>query len=85
MSHLRPHIKPQLLGHWDTTPGLNFLYAHQNRVIRARRLDLNYFASPEHGGPTLMANVYLESTYSEVYSGLAKKSGHRNSPRTSIR
>ena len=65
---LRPeHVKPRLLGHWGTTPGLNFLYAHLNRVIRARDLDAIYVTGPGHGGPGLVANTYLEGTYSEVY------------------
>ena len=61
------HIKPRLLGHWGTTPGLNFIYVHLNRVIRARDLSMIYIAGPGHGGPALVANVYLEGTYSEFY------------------
>src|ERR1700733_14583374 len=61
------HTKPRLLGHWGSTPGLNFIYAHMNRVIRARELNAIYIAGPGHGGPGLVANVYLEGTYSEVY------------------
>jgi xylulose-5-phosphate/fructose-6-phosphate phosphoketolase len=61
------HIKPRLLGHWGTTPGLNFVYAHLNRVIKARHLDVIYIAGPGHGGPGLVANTWLEGTYSEVY------------------
>jgi xylulose-5-phosphate/fructose-6-phosphate phosphoketolase len=61
------HVKPRLLGHWGTTPGLNFVYAHLNRVIKARDLDAIYVAGPGHGGPGLVANTYLEGTYSEVY------------------
>jgi xylulose-5-phosphate/fructose-6-phosphate phosphoketolase len=61
------HTKPRLLGHWGTTPGLNFVYAHMNRVIRARELNAIYVAGPGHGGPGVVANVYLEGTYSEVY------------------
>ncbi|HTW26192.1 MAG TPA: phosphoketolase family protein [Acetobacteraceae bacterium] len=61
------HIKPRLLGHWGTTPGLNFLYAHLNRAIRKYDLDMIYLAGPGHGGPGLVANVYLEGTYSEIY------------------
>jgi xylulose-5-phosphate/fructose-6-phosphate phosphoketolase len=61
------HTKPRLLGHWGTTPGLNFVYAHMNRVIRARDLNAIYVAGPGHGGPGVVANVYLEGTYSEVY------------------
>ncbi|MGB3536597.1 MAG: phosphoketolase family protein [Mesorhizobium sp.] len=65
---LRPeHIKPRLLGHWGTTPGLNFIYAHLNRVIRARDLDMIYICGPGHGGPGVVANTYLEGTYSEIY------------------
>jgi xylulose-5-phosphate/fructose-6-phosphate phosphoketolase len=69
---LRPeHIKPRLLGHWGTTPGLNLLYAHMNRAIRARNLNAIYITGPGHGGPGLVANAYLEGTYSEVYSNIA--------------
>jgi xylulose-5-phosphate/fructose-6-phosphate phosphoketolase len=66
---LRPeHVKPRLLGHWGTTPGLNFLYVHINRVIKARDLNAMYVIGPGHGGPGIVANSYLEGTYSEVYS-----------------
>jgi xylulose-5-phosphate/fructose-6-phosphate phosphoketolase len=61
------HIKPRLLGHWGTTPGLNFIYVHLNRAIKARDLDVIYVAGPGHGGPGLVANVWLEGTYSEIY------------------
>ncbi|MDO3445483.1 phosphoketolase [Agrobacterium sp. V1] len=61
------HIKPRLLGHWGTTPGLNFIYAHLNRIIRARSLDVIYICGPGHGGPGMVANAYLEGTYSEIY------------------
>jgi xylulose-5-phosphate/fructose-6-phosphate phosphoketolase len=61
------HVKPRLLGHWGTTPGLNLLYAHMNRVIRARDLNAIYITGPGHGGPGLVANTYLEGTYTEVY------------------
>ncbi|MEV2276904.1 phosphoketolase family protein [Nocardiopsis sp. NPDC049922] len=65
---LRPeHVKPRLLGHWGTTPGLNFCYAHLNRVIRARDLNMMYVLGPGHGGPAALANAWLEGTYSEVY------------------
>ncbi len=65
---LRPeHIKPRLLGHWGTTPGLNFLYAHLNRVIVDRDVDMIYVTGPGHGGPGLVANAYLEGTYAETY------------------
>jgi xylulose-5-phosphate/fructose-6-phosphate phosphoketolase len=61
------HIKPRLLGHWGTTPGLNFIYAHLNRLIRKRDLSVIYITGPGHGGPALVANAWLEGTYSEVY------------------
>src|SRR4051812_20074567 len=65
---LRPeHVKPRLLGHWGTTPGLNFLYAHMNRAIVERDLDALFVTGPGHGGPGLVASTYLEGTYSEVY------------------
>jgi xylulose-5-phosphate/fructose-6-phosphate phosphoketolase len=64
------HVKPRLLGHWGTTPGLNLIYAHLNRIIRNRDTDVIYIAGPGHGGPGLVANAYLEGTYSEVYSGI---------------
>src|SRR6202043_3563191 len=66
------HIKPRLLGHWGTTPGLNFLYVHLNRVIKARDLDMIYIAGPGHGGPGIVANTWLEGTYSEVYPHIAQ-------------
>jgi xylulose-5-phosphate/fructose-6-phosphate phosphoketolase len=66
------HIKPRLLGHWGTTPGLNLIYAHLNRVIRHRDLNVIYVTGPGHGGPGLVANAYLEGTYSEVYSGISE-------------
>lgn len=61
------HIKPRLLGHWGTTPGLNFIYAHLNRVIRKRDRDVLYICGPGHGGPGMVANTYLEGSYSEIY------------------
>ncbi len=61
------HVKPRLLGHWGTTPGLNFVYAHMNRVIRNRDLDAIYVMGPGHGGPAAVANAYLEGTYAEFY------------------
>lgn len=65
---LRPaHIKPRLLGHWGTSPGLNLLYAHANRLIRARGTEMIFLAGPGHGGPAVLANVYLEGTYSRIY------------------
>jgi xylulose-5-phosphate/fructose-6-phosphate phosphoketolase len=66
----REHIKPRLLGHWGTTPGLNFLYAHLNRVIKQHDLSMIYVIGPGHGGPALVAHAYLEGTYSEVYPGI---------------
>jgi xylulose-5-phosphate/fructose-6-phosphate phosphoketolase len=66
------HVKPRLLGHWGTTPGLNFLYAHMNRVIKARDVEAIYIAGPGHGGPGLVANTYLEGTYSEVYHHIGR-------------
>src|ERR1041384_1169226 len=60
------HIKPRLLGHWGTTSGQNFLYVHLNRVIKLNDLSMLYFSGPGHGGPALVANAYLEGTYSEV-------------------
>jgi xylulose-5-phosphate/fructose-6-phosphate phosphoketolase len=61
------HIKPRLLGHWGTTPGLNFIYVHLNRVIREHDIAMLYVAGPGHGGPALVANTWLEGVYSEVY------------------
>ena len=63
----RDHVKPRLLGHWGTTPGLNFVYAHLNRVIQERGTQALYITGPGHGGPGLVANAYLDGTYSEVY------------------
>jgi xylulose-5-phosphate/fructose-6-phosphate phosphoketolase len=69
---LRPeHIKPRLLGHWGTTPGLNFIYAHMNRVIRNWDLNAIYVVGPGHGGPGIVANAYLEGTYSEIYPAIS--------------
>ena len=68
----REHVKPRLLGHWGTTPGLNFIYAHLNRVIKNWDLNAIYIAGPGHGGPALVANVYLEGTYSEVYPHITR-------------
>ena len=70
---LKPeHIKPRLLGHWGTTPGLNFIYAHLNRLIRARDLDIIYMCGPGHGGPGMVANTYLEGIYSEIYPDISE-------------
>jgi xylulose-5-phosphate/fructose-6-phosphate phosphoketolase len=64
------HIKPRLLGHWGTTPGRKFIYPHLNRVIKARDLDMIYIAGPGHGGPGIVANTWLEGTYSEIYTAV---------------
>jgi xylulose-5-phosphate/fructose-6-phosphate phosphoketolase len=70
---LRPeHVKPRLLGHWGTTPGLNLIYAHLNRVIRNQDLNAIYICGPGHGGPGMVANTYLEGTYSELYPGITQ-------------
>src|SRR5690606_36265518 len=61
------HVKPRLLGHWGTTPGLNFVYVHLNRIIRERDVDMIFVTGPGHGGPALVANTWLEGTYSELY------------------
>ena len=68
----RAHVKPRLLGHWGTTPGLNLLYVHLNRVIKKYDLNMIYVIGPGHGGPSLVANAYLEGTYSEVYPGIGQ-------------
>ncbi|TIP95414.1 MAG: phosphoketolase, partial [Mesorhizobium sp.] len=60
------HVKPRLLGHWGTSPGLSFIYAHLNRVIRLRDANVIYICGPGHGGPAMVANTYLEGTYSEL-------------------
>jgi xylulose-5-phosphate/fructose-6-phosphate phosphoketolase len=66
------HVKPRLLGHWGTTPGLNLLYVHMNRLIRERDLDAIFVTGPGHGGPGLVANTYLEGTYTEVYPHIGR-------------
>ncbi|MBK7900836.1 MAG: phosphoketolase family protein [Betaproteobacteria bacterium] len=66
------HIKPRLLGHWGTTPGLNFIYAHMNRAIRCQDVNMVFIAGPGHGGPAVVANTYLEGTYSELYSDISR-------------
>ena len=87
------HVKPRLLGHWGTTPGLNFIYVHMNRLIRAHDLDAIYIAGPGHGGPGLVANTWLEGSYTELYPDVtqdeegmrllfgASFSGRRRQPR----
>jgi len=66
------HIKPRLLGHWGTTPGLNFIYVHFNRLIKKQGLNVIYVTGPGHGGPGLVANTYLEGTYSELYPNISQ-------------
>src|SRR5882757_1760622 len=66
------HIKHLLLGHWGTSPGQNFIYVHLNRLIRQNDLDMIYIAGPGHGGPALVANTYLEGTYTEVYPSISR-------------
>jgi xylulose-5-phosphate/fructose-6-phosphate phosphoketolase len=68
----REHVKTRLLGHWGTTPGLNFIYAHLNRVIVKRDLNMIFIAGPGHGGPAVVANAYLEGTYSEIYPEVSR-------------
>src|SRR5437867_3755119 len=68
----KEHIKPRLLGHWGTTPGLNFIYVHLNRLIKKHDLNMLYLTGPGHGGPGLVANAYLEGTYSEVYPNISQ-------------
>ena len=67
----KEHIKPRLLGHWGTTPGLNFVYVHLNRVIKKYDLDVIYITGPGHGAPGVVANAYLEGTYSEIYPNIS--------------
>jgi xylulose-5-phosphate/fructose-6-phosphate phosphoketolase len=69
---LLSHVKPLVVGHWGTTPGQNFIYVHLNRVIKERDLNMIYIAGPGHGGPALLANTYLEGTYSEVYPNISQ-------------
>jgi xylulose-5-phosphate/fructose-6-phosphate phosphoketolase len=70
---LRPeHIKPRLLGHWGTSPGLRFIYVHLNRLIQDTDANVIYLTGPGHGGPAIVANVYLEGTYSEIYPHVAQ-------------
>jgi len=68
----REHIKPRLVGHWGTTPGLNFIYVHLNRIIKNQDLDIIYIIGPGHGGPALVAHAYLEGTYSEIYPNISQ-------------
>src|ERR1700760_3514597 len=66
------HIKPRLLGHWGTSPGLSLIYVHLNRLIREQGAQVLYLAGPGHGGPALLATVYLEGTYSEIYPAITE-------------
>src|SRR5688572_2337360 len=66
------HVKPRLLGHWGTTPGLNLLYAHLSRIVAARGQEVVYVTGPGHGGPGVVANVWLEGTYSETYPSVSQ-------------
>jgi xylulose-5-phosphate/fructose-6-phosphate phosphoketolase len=66
------HVKPRLLGHWGTTPGLNFIYVHFNRLIKKYDLNVIYVCGPGHGGPGMVANTYLEGTYTELYTAFNK-------------
>ncbi len=66
------HVKPRLVGHWGTTPGLNFIYAHLNRIIQEHDLNMLYLTGPGHGGPGLVANTYLEGTYTEIYHDISQ-------------
>ncbi len=69
------HVKPRLLGHWGTTPGLNFIYVHLNRLIKARDVEVLFIAGPGHGAPGVVANTYLEGTYSELYPDISRGEG----------
>src|SRR5271157_5796165 len=66
------HVKPRLLGHWGTTPGINFVYVHANRVINERDLSAIFVCGPGHGGPGVVANTWLEGTYTEVYPQISE-------------
>ena len=68
----KEHVKPRLVGHWGTTPGLNFIYVHLNRLIKERDLNMIYIIGPGHGGPGIVANTWLEGTYSEVYPNISQ-------------
>lgn len=71
----REHVKPRLLGHWGTSPGLNLIYVHLNRVIAAHDLNVLFITGPGHGGPSLVAHAYLEGTYTEVYPNVTEDEG----------
>ena len=74
------HVKPRLLGHWGTTPGLNFLYLHLNRIIKARDVNLIFIAGPGHGAPGVVASTWLEGTYAETYPNVSRDAGRHASP-----
>jgi len=77
------HVKPTLLGHWGTTPGQNFIYVHLNRVIKNFDLNMLYVSGPGHGGPALVANTYLEGTYTETYPNISQdEEGMKNFSRS---
>jgi xylulose-5-phosphate/fructose-6-phosphate phosphoketolase len=78
-------IKHMLLGHWGTTPGQNFIYAHLNRVINRYDLDMIYVSGPGHGGPAVVGNTYLEGTYSEIYPEITQDEAFPATPRPSAR
>ena len=79
------HIKPRLLGHWGTTPGLNFIYAHFNRIIKKYDLNVIYITGPGHGGPGMVANTYLEGTYTEIYPNIQQnEDGMKRSSSSSL-
>src|SRR5690349_1695163 len=83
----KEHVKRRLVGHWGTTPGLNFIYVHLNRVIKERDLNMIYIIGPGHGGPGIVANTWLEGTYSEVYPNISqedRKSTRLNSSHVEI-
>src|SRR5437588_1274652 len=69
------HVKPRLLGHFGTTPGLNFIYVHMNRLIKVHDLNAIYIAGPGHGGPGIVANTYLEGSYTELYPEITQDAG----------
>jgi xylulose-5-phosphate/fructose-6-phosphate phosphoketolase len=71
-------VKPLVVGHWGTTPGQNFIYVHLNRTIRLHDLDMIYIAGPGHGGPALVANTYLEGSYSEIYPDISQDEAGMN-------
>src|SRR4029450_10478624 len=71
----KEHVKPRLLGHWGTTPGLNFLYVHLNRLIKENDLNMIYVIGPGHGGPGIVAHSYLEGSYTEHYPAIERSRG----------